>query len=53
MYVDDLLITSFDSTGIKTLKAAFSQEFEMKDLGLMTKFLGTELIQTSQGILFH
>ena len=47
LYVDDLLITSSDSTSIQTLKVALSQEFEMKDLGFMTKFLGVELTQTS------
>ena len=47
LYVDDLFITESDSNSITTLKTILSQEFEMKDLGLITKILGAEVTQTS------
>jgi hypothetical protein len=53
LYVDDLFITSSDSEGIISLKIALSNEFEMKDFGLMKKFLGIEVTQVHHGILFH
>jgi hypothetical protein len=53
LYVDDLLITSSDSFYITSLKKALSHEFEMKDLGLIQKILGIQVVQTSTGILLH
>ena len=40
LYVDELLITSSNPSHISTPKHDLNQEFEMKDLILMKKFLG-------------
>jgi hypothetical protein len=53
LYVDDLLITGSDQNHILSLKMDLSKEFEMKDLGLMKKFLGIQVAQTTNGILLH
>jgi hypothetical protein len=51
--MDDLLLTGSDPHHISMFKRDLSQEFEMKDLDLMPKFLGIQVLQTSQGILLH
>ena len=43
MYVDDLLITGDDVTGINDLKVALDTAFTIKDLGHARYFLGLEL----------
>jgi hypothetical protein len=53
LYVNDLLITGSDQNHILSFKNVLSQEFEMKDLGLMKKSLGVQVTQTSKGILLH
>jgi hypothetical protein len=40
IYVDDILILGANNDEISRVKAAFNQEFEMKDLGAIRKFLG-------------
>ncbi|KAI3718647.1 hypothetical protein L6452_19526 [Arctium lappa] len=50
LYVDDMIITDSDSTGIANLKASLSSCFEMKDLGSLHYFLGLEVLSDSSGI---
>ena len=49
IYVDDILLISPDSTGIRNIINSLSSAFSMKDLGPANYFLGIELIPTSDG----
>ena len=49
LYIDDMIITRDDSTGIRSLQHFLSQHFEMKDLGTLSYFLGLEVISSSNG----
>ena len=50
LYVDDIIITGDDLSGIKELKNFFSQQFEMKDLGHFSYFLGLEITYSTNGL---
>jgi len=51
LYVDDMIITSDDSIGIKELKQFLCQHFGMKDLGpILTYFLGLEVLFFRDGL---
>uniref|UniRef100_A0A2N9HLK9 Uncharacterized protein n=1 Tax=Fagus sylvatica TaxID=28930 RepID=A0A2N9HLK9_FAGSY len=49
LYVDDMIITGDDLNGIQELKAFLSQNFEMKDLGHLSYFLGLEITSSDDG----
>ena len=50
VYVDDIIISGSDSTGIADLKTYLSKHFHTKDLGALRYFLGIEVARSSQGI---
>nr|GEY16982.1 retrovirus-related Pol polyprotein from transposon TNT 1-94 [Tanacetum cinerariifolium] len=50
VYVDDLIITSSDSTQIDLLKSQFRSQFHMKDLGALHYFLGLEVTKADSGL---
>lgn len=50
VYVDDLLITGSSTTMISEFKKQMSTIFEMSDLGLLTYYLGIEVVQNKDGI---
>ena len=49
LYVDDMIITGDDLSGIQELKVFLSQQFEMKDLGHLSYFLGLEITHSTNG----
>ena len=51
LYVDDILICASDLTLLDELKTAFTQNFEMKDLGEVNQYLGMHITRTCQLIL--
>ena len=50
LYVDDMIITGDDVSGIQELKDFLSQQFEMKDLGHLSYFLGLEITHSTDGL---
>ena len=49
LYVDDMIITGDDLSGIQELKDFLNQQFEMKDLGHLSYFLGFEITHSTNG----
>ncbi|GLT56153.1 hypothetical protein SLA2020_292210 [Shorea laevis] len=50
LYVDDLIFTGKSTRMIEDFKRSMMHEFEMTDLGLMSYFLGIEVMQREDGI---
>ena len=50
LYVDDMNITGDNLIGIQELKDFLSQQFEMKDLGHLSYFLGLEITHSIDGL---
>ena len=50
LYVGDMIITGDDLSGIQELKDFLSQQFEMKDLGHLSYFLGLEITHSTDGL---
>ena len=50
LYVNDMIITNDDLSGIQELKDFLSQQFEMKDLGHLSYFLGLEITYSTDGL---
>ena len=50
VYVDDIVITGSDSTGISSLKSFLHHQFHTKDLGMLRYFLGVEDMRSKHGI---
>jgi hypothetical protein len=50
VYVDDLFITGVDDARISWLKGKLKTEFDITDLGQVTRYLGVEFRKHSQGL---
>ena len=50
LYVNDIIITGDNLNGIQELKDFLSQQFEMKDLGHLSYFLGLEITHFTDGL---
>ena len=50
LYVDDMIVTGDDLNDIQKLKDFLSQQFEMKDLGHLSYFLGLEITHSTDGL---
>ncbi|KAK1419766.1 hypothetical protein QVD17_29081 [Tagetes erecta] len=51
VYVDDLVVTGSSLEEIKKFKTQMMLEFKMKDMGLLTYYLGIEVDQRDDGII--
>jgi hypothetical protein len=49
LYVDDMIITGDDIVGIRNFQQFLSQQFEKKDLGSLSYFLGLEVSSDQNG----
>ena len=50
LYVDNMIIIDDGLSGIQELKDFLSQQFEMKDLGHLSYFLGLEITHSTDGL---
>ena len=50
LYIDDILLTGSHPSLLTSVIAALTQEFDMKDLGLLTYFLGLQVSYSSSGL---
>ena len=50
LYVDDMIITGDDLSGIQELKDFLSQQVEMKNLEHLSYFLGLEITHSTDGL---
>lgn len=50
IYVDGLIITGDDDTGIQNVMAVLKTKFDMKDLGEMKFFLCIEVVNLAHGL---
>lgn len=53
LYVDDIVITGSDNSGIHEVIAELSMVFDMKDLGPLSYFLGLEVTRVKHGIFVN
>ena len=51
VYVDDIVLTGNDHAEMEKLKRRLAKEFEIKDLGKLKYFLGTEVAHFNEGII--
>ena len=51
VYVDDLILTGDNATKVNHFIAILAQRFSIKDLGLLTYFLGVEVVPNKHGLL--
>ena len=51
LYIDDIIITSNDTTYINSLITELGLHFKMKELGHLKYFLGIEVTYTSSGLV--
>ena len=50
LYVDDMIIIGDDLSGLQELKDFLNQQFEMKDLGHLSYFLGLKITHSTDGL---
>jgi hypothetical protein len=50
LYVDDILLTDNHSSLLTSVIDVLTQEFDMKDLGTLTYFLGQQVSYSSSGL---
>ncbi|KAM7472186.1 hypothetical protein LguiA_010369 [Lonicera macranthoides] len=53
LYVDDIILSGSSESAIQSVKDALQQQFDMKDLGKLHYFLGSEINYTPLGLLIN
>lgn len=53
LFVDDLLIIGNSDEKIRETKHQLSQQYKMKDLGPVTRYLGVQIDTLDQGYFLH
>ncbi|KAM1143556.1 hypothetical protein ACFX15_031820 [Malus domestica] len=53
LYVDDIILTGSNDSLVQSVITQLTQEFDMKDLGLLHFFLGLQIEYQSQRLLVH
>ena len=53
LYVDDILLTGNNSVALDSLVKTLSSEFDMKDLGRLSYFLGLHILYEPEGIFVN
>lgn len=48
VYVDNIIISGSDMTGISEIKSFLQQQFQIKDLGTLKYFLGIEVLRSKK-----
>ena len=51
MYIDDIIITGNDPSEISQLNLFLDRQFKIKDLGILSYFLGMEVLQVSDRLV--
>ena len=51
VYVDDLILTGDNDTKVNHFITILAQQFSIKDVGLLTYFLGVEVVPNKHGLL--
>ena len=51
VYVDDLILIGDNATKVNHFIAILTQRFSIKDFGLLTYFLGVEVVPNKHGLL--
>ena len=51
LHMDDFLITSGSTVGLRDIKLALSKVFSMIDFGLLRKFIGLEVNKKPEGAM--
>ncbi|CAN0896019.1 Retrovirus-related Pol polyprotein from transposon TNT 1-94 [Linum grandiflorum] len=53
IYVDDMILTGSDEDGISDIRKILSSQFQVKELGELSYFLGLQIHRSAQGILVN
>lgn len=53
VYVDDIILTSNDEAELNMLKKRLASAFQIKDLGTIKYFLGTEFARSKKGMIVN
>ncbi|CAN1328581.1 Retrovirus-related Pol polyprotein from transposon TNT 1-94, partial [Linum perenne] len=53
LYVDDMILTGSDSHGISQIRQIMSSQFQLKELGDLSYFLGLQITRSAKGVFVN